>query len=65
MNTLSTRINGQADYRPVDQARATWREEMLGQLINQMRDRQLPDTPTAASKPPVIPHKGSYVNIYV
>ncbi len=66
MNTLSTRINGQADYRPANAARAAWREEMLGDLLSQMRDRKLPDLPTAPpAKEAAIPGKGSYIDIYV
>ena len=66
MNTLSARVNGQSAYRPVDQTRAAWREEMLDQLLNQMRDRQLPEAPAAAQiSQAAIPGKGAYINIYV
>ncbi|MDR1044773.1 MAG: hypothetical protein LBP33_06600 [Candidatus Adiutrix sp.] len=65
MNTLSARVNGQSDYRPVNQARAAWREEMLDQLLNQMRDRQLPGAPGPAASQAAVPGKGSYVNVYV
>ena len=66
MNTLSTRINGQADYGQANQARAAWREEMLDQILNNMRDRKLPEPPKEAlAKPMAIPGKGSYVDLYV
>ena len=65
MNTLSTRVNGQPDYRPAGQARAAWREEMLDQLLNQMRDRQLPEPPLAQMKNGAIPGKGAYIDLYV
>ena len=65
MNTLSTRINGQPDYRPA-QAHSAWREEMLDQLLSQMRERQLPgDAPLAPVKEAAIPGKGTYVDVYV
>ncbi|UQZ89692.1 hypothetical protein C4J81_10920 [Deltaproteobacteria bacterium Smac51] len=66
MNTLSTRINGQADYRPANVARAAWRDEMLDDLLSQMRDHKLPDLPaTPPIKEAAIPGKGSYVDLYV
>jgi hypothetical protein len=65
MNTLSARVNGQSDYHPVNQARAAWREEMLDQLLNQMRGRQLPGAQSPAPAPAAVPGKGSYVNVYV
>jgi len=67
MTTLSTRINGQSDYRPTGHARAAWREEMLGEFLSQMRrHREVPPTPTApAQEVAATPGKGYYINIYV
>lgn len=66
MNALSARVNGQADYRPpATQARAAWREEMLDQLLGQMRNRRLPEPAASAVKETAVPGKGTYVNIYV
>ena len=66
MNTVSTRVNGQSDYRPAAQARSAWREEMLDQLLSQMRERQLPgDLPLTPVKEAAIPGKGSFIDVYV
>ncbi|MDR2141482.1 MAG: hypothetical protein LBR11_06795 [Deltaproteobacteria bacterium] len=71
MNTIDGRINGQTTYNPANQSRAAWREEMLGQLLSQMRERKLPDQPTESSLLSQVPlnmpktQKGNYVNIYV
>ncbi len=65
MNTLSARVNGQSDYRPVNQARSAWREEMLEQLLSQMRDRKLPEAPAAPAREAAVPGKGSYIDLYV
>jgi hypothetical protein len=66
MNTLSARINGQSDYRPAGQARAAWREEMLEQLLGQMRERKPPETAlTSPAKESALPGKGHYVDLYV
>lgn len=65
MNALSTRINGQPDYRPAGQARSTWREEMLDELLSQMRDRKLPEGPANQLKQSGIPGKGHYIDLYV
>lgn len=66
MNAISPRINGQPEYHPAPEARAAWREEMLDQLLSQMRDRRLPgDQITPPTKLAAIPGKGSYVDIYV
>ncbi len=66
MNAISSRINGQPEYHPAPEARAAWREEMLDQLLTQMRDRQLPgDQITPSTKLVGTPGKGSYVDIYV
>lgn len=66
MDSISTRVNGQSDYRPLNETRAAWREEMLDQLLSQMRDRQPADQAlTAPIKPVAIPGKGSYVDLYV
>jgi hypothetical protein len=66
MNALSTRLNGQSDYRPANQARAAWREEMLDQLLNQMRRRQdtLPP-PAAPAREAPRSGKGHYVDLFV
>jgi hypothetical protein len=66
MNALSTRVNGQPDYRQAGQARAAWREEMLDQLLNQMRRRQetLPP-PAAPAREAARPGKGYYIDLYV
>jgi hypothetical protein len=66
MNTLSARVNGQPDYRPANQARAAWREEMLDNLLSQMRHRQLAEpAPAAPAKETAAPGKGAYVDLYV
>lgn len=66
MNSISARVNGQSDYRPINESRAAWREEMLDQLLNQMRDRQPSDQALPAPiKEAAIPGKGSYVDLYV
>lgn len=67
MTSINARINGQADYhRPAAQTQAAWREEMLDQLLGQMRDRRLPEAPPAAeSLRAAVPGKGSYVDLYV
>ena len=66
MPSINGRINGQTDYNPAVKANASWREEMLGDLLNQMRSRQLPQEVTApAPKMAQIPGKGHYVDIYV
>ncbi|MDR1576721.1 MAG: hypothetical protein LBT86_00625 [Deltaproteobacteria bacterium] len=67
MNTIDGRINGQSAYQPANQSRAAWREEMLGQFLNQMRERQ-PTEQTKANEPlPTLPKtdKGNFINIYV
>ena len=66
MNALSTRINGQPDYRPAQQARSAWREEMLDQLLSQMRRRQAaaPPAPAAPARE-AAPGKGAYVDLYI
>lgn len=66
MDAVSTRVNGQPDYRPAVQSRTAWREEMLEQLLGQMRERKLPQeslTPPALES--AVPGKGSFVDIYV
>jgi hypothetical protein len=66
MNTLSTRVNGQSSYNPANAARDAWREEMLGDILNQMRDRKMPELPASPPiKEAAIPGKGSYIDIYV
>ena len=66
MNTLSARVNGQAAYRPAARARAAWREEMLDQLLDQMRERRPPELAVPqAAKMAAVPGKGSYVDLYV
>lgn len=67
MNAISSRsINGQPQYHTTPQSRVAWREEMLDDLLNQMRDRQLPaDAPVALLKEAAIPGKGTYVDLYV
>jgi hypothetical protein len=66
MNTLSTRVNGQPDYRPASQARAAWREEMLGQFLSQMRRRQeAPPPPAAPVREAGRQGKGHYIDLYV
>lgn len=67
MNTISTRANGQPQYQSITQSRSAWREEMLDDLLNQMRDRQLPtDAPLAPSQDLTpLPRKGSYIDFYV
>jgi len=66
MNAISTRVNGQPDYRPPSQARAAWREEMLDQLLSQMRRRQesLPSAAAPAREAPRV-GKGYYIDLYV
>jgi len=63
MNAISTRVNGQPDYRPAGQARAAWREEMLDQLLSQMRRRQ--EAPAAPAREAGRSGKGYYVDLYV
>ncbi|MDR1656205.1 MAG: hypothetical protein LBT47_01435 [Deltaproteobacteria bacterium] len=51
---------------PTNQARAAWREEMLGQFLKQMKDHQLPQKTTA----PTANHleavgKGRYLDVYI
>ena len=66
MTTLSTRVNGQPDYRPAGQARAAWREEMLGEFLSQMRRHQeAPPAPASTAREAALPGKGHYVDIYV
>ena len=67
MNAISTRINGQPDYRPAQQARSAWREEMLDQLLSQMRRRQVPaaELPAAPAREAGRSGKGAYVDLYV
>ncbi|MDR2934811.1 MAG: hypothetical protein LBV70_02855 [Candidatus Adiutrix sp.] len=66
MNAISTRVNGQPDYRPASQARAAWREEMLDQLLNQMRRRHESAPPPAApAREPAKTGKGYYIDLYV
>ncbi len=66
MNAISTRINGQSDYRPANQARAAWREEMLDQFLNQMRRRhEPPPAPATPAREPDKTGKGYYIDLYV
>lgn len=66
MNGISARVNGQSDYRPLNESRAAWREEMLDQLLGQMRNRRSADQALAAPiKETAIPGKGAYVDLYV
>ena len=66
MNAIGQRINGQSEYQPANQNRAAWREEMLDDLLSQMRTRQLPsDTHDDTFQQKAIPGKGSYVDLYV
>lgn len=66
MDSIAARINGQSDYRPLNETRAAWREEMLDQLLSQMRERRQADPAlTAPIKPAAVPGKGSYVDLYV
>jgi len=66
MNTVSTRVNGQSDYRPASQARAAWREEMLDQFLNQMRQRrETPPAPAAPARGTPRQGKGHYIDLYV
>jgi hypothetical protein len=66
MNTISTRINGQSDYRGASQARSAWREEMLDQLLSQMRRRQeAAPAPAAPAREAARTGKGYYVDLYV
>ena len=66
MNTVSTRVNGQPDYRPAGQARAAWREEMLDQFLNQMRRRrETPPPPAAPVREGARQGKGHYIDLYV
>jgi len=67
MDALTSRINGQPDYRPaVQQNRSAWREEMLDQLLSQMRDRKLSqETLIPAGENAALPGKGSFIDIYV
>ena len=66
MDAVSSRINGQPEYRPAVQARSAWREEMLEQLLGQMRERELPqEVVSPALKAEKLPGKGSFVDIYV
>ena len=66
MNTVSTRVNGQPDYRPAGQARAAWREEMLDQFLNQMRRRrETPPAPAAPARGAARQGKGHYIDLYV
>jgi hypothetical protein len=48
--------------------RAAWREEMLGQLLSSMRERQLNVEKESPQSEPAIPRvygKGHYVDLYV
>lgn len=67
MDSISARVNGQSDYhRPLNETRAAWREEMLDQLLSQMRDRRPEEQALSAPiKQAAIPGKGSYVDLYV
>jgi hypothetical protein len=66
MNAISARVNGQPDYRPASHARAAWREEMLDQLLNQMRRRHEPPPPPAVpAREPARTGKGYYIDVYV
>lgn len=65
MNGVSSRINGQSDYRPATQARAAWRQEMLDDILDQMRQRRPAELPAAEALPELAVRKGSYVDIYV
>ncbi len=66
MNGVSSRINGQSDYRPATQARAAWRQEMLDDILDQMRQRRpAVELPAAEAVPEGLVRKGSYVDIYV
>jgi hypothetical protein len=63
-----TQISPYAPSAPPAQtgpSRAAWREEMLGEFLQQMRERQLPEeaeNPPAAVKNAI---KGQYLNVYV
>ncbi|MDR1870957.1 MAG: hypothetical protein LBS60_03345 [Deltaproteobacteria bacterium] len=67
MSSIDGRINGQIPYNPTNQSRAAWREEMLDQFLNQMRDRKPPEPqiPTEPVKTPSAVGLGQYINIYV
>jgi hypothetical protein len=67
MNAINGRINGQTAYNPANQSRAAWREEMLGQFLDQMRERQPALAPEPNEPPKTAPKiaKGNYINIYV
>jgi hypothetical protein len=66
MNVLSARANSRPPV-PTSRNRA-WREEMLDQLLENMRERRLPDeTPSAqaANRAASGKGKGLYVDLYV
>ena len=66
MNAISARINGQPEYRPATESRAAWREEMLDDLLSQMREHRLPgDSPATPIQEAAIPGKGTYIDLYV
>ncbi|MDR1085645.1 MAG: hypothetical protein LBP22_12525 [Deltaproteobacteria bacterium] len=66
MNSIDGRVNGQSAYPAATPSRQAWREEMLGQFLNKIKDHSLPAEP-AKEAAPVFPKpaKGNYINIYV
>jgi hypothetical protein len=47
-------------------SRAAWREEMLGQLLSQMRERSPKEQPAVKAPPKINAYgKGQYVDVYV
>jgi hypothetical protein len=68
MSSIDGRFNGQPAYNPAPSpSREAWREEMLGQFLNQMKERKLPQETGPESRSLLTPKigKGSYINIYV
>ncbi|MDR2442581.1 MAG: hypothetical protein LBE31_03565 [Deltaproteobacteria bacterium] len=62
-------INPQAKNHALSQttaSREAWREEMLGQFLQKMRDQKLPEEPSNPSPPKgAYPFKGRYLDVYV
>ncbi|MDR0549021.1 MAG: hypothetical protein LBI10_06395 [Deltaproteobacteria bacterium] len=67
MSEILGPLNGQNPYNPASQSRKAWRDEMLNNFLDQMRERQSKSpalAPERTNDPPKIT-KGAYVNVYV
>ncbi len=68
MNAINARVNGQASYQANTQVRAAWREEMLDELLNQMRERQPAQAELLSGQQNegmAFTRKGHYIDLYV